>query len=44
MKKVHPAFWIVLFFAVLFALETSFFLIASKQPDDSIPRPKVEGV
>lgn len=36
LKKIHPAFWIVLFFAVLFVLEGSFFLIAGAQPDDRI--------
>lgn len=34
--KIHPALWIVLFFAVLIVLEASFFAIASAQPDDRI--------
>ncbi len=33
---VHPALWIALFFTVLIALEASFFVVASVQPDDRI--------
>lgn len=44
MKKVHPAFWIVLFFAVLFVLEATFFTIASAQPDDSLPPAAAEAM
>lgn len=37
--KVHPAVWIVLFFVTLAGLQTSFYIVASTQPDDRIERP-----
>ena len=36
MKRIHPGFWIALFFALLIALETGFFVLASAQPDDRL--------
>lgn len=36
-RRVHPALFIVGFFAVLIVLEAAFLVVASVQPDDRIP-------
>lgn len=41
-RKIHPALFIVAFFAVLIVLETAFLVVASLQPDDRIQPPSGE--
>lgn len=36
-RRVHPAVFIAVFFAVLIVLESAFLVVASVQPDDRIP-------
>ncbi len=36
---VHPAVWIVLFFITLAILQASFYVVALRLPDDSLPPP-----